>query len=288
MISPKSFMRTACVLASLSLLAPLPFAFAADSEDMKIEHVIETVGTVDIDWSEGVVRVTGTGTPPDRGPLPQKRMMAERTATTNAYRELARAIDGIRVNSETLVRDYTSESSSTKTYVNALIKGAQKLDQRYLDDGTIEIDMAIKLYSTTGLSGVLQPQKHIVPPPPVTVEAKADPGDYTGVIVDCRGLGLSPAMSPAIVSQGGGEVYVGNHEIKPEFVINQGIVGYARSLSQARQDRRIGDKPLIIKGLNATGNFHTDVVISENDTKHLLGLDKAQDVLKGSKVIFVM
>jgi hypothetical protein len=70
-----------CVLASVSL--SIPQVFAADSEDMKIEHVIQKVGTngeVQVDWSEGVVRVTGRGTPPDHGPGQQKRLMAERSA----------------------------------------------------------------------------------------------------------------------------------------------------------------------------------------------------------------
>lgn len=278
-----------CVLASVSL--SIPQVFAADSEDMKIEHVIQKVGTngeVQVDWSEGVVRVTGRGTPPDHGPGQQKRLMAERSATSHAFRELTTAIYDIHVNSDTIVRNYIEESETTKSYINALIKGAQKLDQRVLPDGTVEIDMAVKLYSTSGISGVLQPQKHLVPPPPVALEPEPTPGNYTGVIVDCRGLGLVPAMSPAIVSQKGGEVYLGQLEVKPDFVINQGIVGYARSLSQARQDARVGEMPLIIKGLNATGSFRTDVVISEKDTQHLLGLDKLGQVLQASKVIFVM
>ncbi|PKL77986.1 MAG: hypothetical protein CVV27_04155 [Candidatus Melainabacteria bacterium HGW-Melainabacteria-1] len=287
------FLTTACLLAGLAVSVPvLPVtAQAPANTDMKTEHVIEKIGSVAIDWSEGVVRVTGTGTPPDRGNLNQKRLMAERTATADAYRQLAEAIHGIRVNSETIVRDYVSESDTIKTYVNALIKGAQRLDTRYLDDGTIEIDMVIKLYSNTGLSGVLQPQKHVVPPPPVTLEAHTDNTDFTGIIVDCRGLGLEPAMSPAIVSQAGGEVYLGNIEFQKDMmstVINEGIVGYAHSLQQARQNRRVGSKPLIVKGLSAAGNFRTDVVVSEVDTKQLLGIDQQHKLLSTARVIFVL
>ncbi len=285
----KAFLSTVCVLASVSLLGSQ--VFAADSEDMKVEHVMQKVGTnneVQIDWSEGVVRVTGRGTPPDHGPVQQKRLMAERSATSHAFRELTNAIYDIRVNSDTIVRNYTEESETTKSYINSLIKGAQKLDQRVLDDGTVEIDMAVKLYSTTGISGVLQPQKHLVPPPPVELEADPTPGNYTGVIVDCRGLGMQAALRPAIVSQKGGEVYLGQLQVKPDFVINQGVVGYARSLSQARQDARVGELPLVIKGLNATGSFRTDVVISEKDTQQLLGLDKINQILSASKVILVM
>ncbi|MGV3525359.1 MAG: LPP20 family lipoprotein [Candidatus Sericytochromatia bacterium] len=278
---------SACVLAAVATLTFLSPA-GAQYQDMKAERVIENVGSVAIDWSEGVVRVTGVGTPPDRGQLMQKRLMAERSATADAYRQLETAIHGIRVNGETLVRDYVGESDTIKTYVTSLIKGAQKMDQRYLDDGTIEIDMVVKLYSPSGLSGALQPQKQQFPPPPVALEADAAPGDYTGLIVDCRGLGLEPAMSPGILSQAGGELYLGQLPVDPDFVISQGIVGYARTLQQARQDKRVGSKPLIVKGLSATGNFRTDVIVSEADTKQLLGLDKHHSLLKQSKVILVL
>lgn len=288
----KIFTRSACVLASLSLMLltqpSLAQYNASTMDDMTSERVMENIGTAAIDWSEGIVRVTGSGAPPDRGSLAQKRLMAERSATAEAYRQLAEAIYGIRVNSETIVRDFTVESDVIKTYVKALIKGAQKMDLRYMDDGTVEVDMIVKLYSSSGLSGALQPQKHVVPPPPVSLEANPEPGDYTGIIIDCRGLGVEPAMSPAIVSKDGGEVYLGHLPISPDFVINHGIVGYARTLSQARQNSRVGDKPLVIKALSASGNFKTDALIDEHDTQLLMGLEAKSKVLREAHVIFVL
>ena len=275
-----------CVCAS-SMTAYVSAGHAASTEDMKVQRVTEIYGNVTIDWSEGVVRVIGVGTPPDRGTLSQKQLMAERSAASDAYRQLTDVLSNIRVNSETIVRDYTRESDTLKSYLQALIKGASKLDQRYLDDGTIEVEMAVKLYATKGLSGILQPQKHIKPPIPVTEEPDRNPGDYSGVIIDCRGLGLEPAMSPAVMSQTGGEVYLGTVKVEPDFVITQGIVGYAYSLAQARQNVRVGAKPLIIKGLSATGSFRTDVIISKEDVRRLLGLDASNGVLRQARVILV-
>lgn len=284
--------RRAGLLAGLALvlgLSTLPSAQAADSpKATQSEHVVQTIGPVVIDWSEGVIRVTGSGTPLDNSSSTQSRLVAERKATANAYLSLIQAVNLIRVNSDALVKDYTDDDPTVMSYVNSLIKGAQKMDQRYLDNGKIEVDLMVKLYSVHGLSGVLQPQKHAAPPLPAALEPETDPGDYTGVIVDCRGLGLEPAMSPAIMSQAGGEVYLSNLNVNPTFVIDEGVVGYAHSLEQARQLKRIGDHPLIIKGTSATGTFRTDVIISEDDTKQLLGLDQNSHLLKDAKIIFVM
>ena len=274
-------------LSLLCALTPVVSSTHVQAADMKVQRVTETRGNVTIDWSEGVVRVVGIGSPPDRGNLSQKQLMAERSATSDAYRQLTDAIQGIRVDSETIVRDYVMESDTLKKYLQALIRGAQKIDQRYLDDGTIEVELAVKLYAVKGLSGILQPQKHLTPPLPVKEEPSRNPGDYSGVIVDCRGLGLSPAMSPALMSQTGGEVYLGTVNVEPDFVITQGIVGYAHSLAQARQNVRVGANPLIIKGLSATGSFRTDVIISKEDVRQILGLDAANGTLRQARVIFV-
>ena len=275
-------------LASLALISPAPLLPALAQSDMKTQQVTETRGAVTINWTEGLIQVTGSGSPPDRGNLHQRRLMAERQALTDAFRQLAEVTYSLRVDAETVVRDYTLESPMLKEQVGNLIKNAQRLDTRYLDNGTIEVDLVLKLYNSSGLNGILQPQKHIVPPPPVTLEADPRPGDYTGVIVDCRGLGLEAALSPAILAQSGGELYLSELPFDPDYVINQGIVGYAHSLSQARQNRRIGNKPLIIKGLSTSGAYRADVIVSDIDTRQLLGLEAQSKVLSQAKVIFVL
>ncbi|PIQ29243.1 hypothetical protein COW36_17345 [bacterium (Candidatus Blackallbacteria) CG17_big_fil_post_rev_8_21_14_2_50_48_46] len=280
------FLASALLLASFS---PLP-GHAQSSDPQIIQSVRENVGNVTIDWSEGIVRVTGTGAPPDRGSASQRRLMAERAAIADAYRQLAEAINGVRVNAETVVKDYVTESDTIRLQVSALIRGAQKIDRRFLSDGSIEVDMAVKLYSQQGLSGILQPQKNAAPPPPVpdTVKPDPNPGDYTGLIIDCRGLGLKPAMSPALLNQSGGEIYVGHLPIDPDFVINRGIVAYSTSLNEARRHERAGNSPLIVKAVAASGNFKADAVLPEKETQQVLGLEAKAKVLSLAHVIFVL
>jgi hypothetical protein len=290
MISTPRLKARLLVLTTLFVmpLTHLPFPEAHAQTKAATESVIDNVGSVAIDWTQGIVRVTGSGAPPDRGSAAHKRLMAERAATADAYRQLAEAIHGVRVDAETLVRDYMTESDVIRTKVSGLIKGAQKVNTRYLSDGSMEVDMVVKLYNQAGLSGVIQPQKNRVPPPPVELQPDPKPGEYTGIIVDCRGLGLQPAMSPAILNQSGGDVYIGNLPVDPDFVVNNGIVGYSRALNDARQNARVGKNPLIIKGLNVSGRHKADVVISEKDSRILLGLQASYQVLEKAKVIFVL
>lgn len=253
-----------------------------------IQTVQENMGNVTIDWSEGLIRVTGVGTPPDRGYAAQRRLMAERAAMADAYRQLAEAIQGVRVDAETIVKDHITESDTLRIKVNALIRGAQKTDRRFLPDGSVEVDMMVKLYGQQGLSGILQPQKNPAPPPPVELKPILSNEDYTGLIVDCRGLDLQPAMSPALLNLSGGELFIGNLPIDPDYVINHGIVAYSTSLNEARRHERAGKSPLIVKAVGVSGNFKTDAVLAEKETQQVLGLEEKHKILSQARVIFVL
>lgn len=266
------------------------FPSLAQTDTQSVQSVRESVGAVTIDWSEGVVRVTGTGAPPDKGSASQRRLMAERAAISDAYRELGEALNGVRVDAETIVKDYITESDTVRIKVSAMVRGAQKVDRRFLSDGSIEIDMVLKLYGQQGLSGILQPQKNAAPPPPVPEKIKPDanPGDYTSVIVDCRGLGLKAAMSPALLNQSGGELYLGHLPVDPDFVIDKGIIAYSTSLNEARRHERAGNLPLIVKAIGVSGNFSADAVLAEKETALVLGLEAKNKILSQSHVIFVL
>lgn len=265
-----------------------PIVGEAQEKPLNEASVIEKVGMANVDWTEGVIQVTGVGTAPDRGSVSQKRLTAERAAVADAYRQLAEVVQGVRVNAERMIKDYMADSVVVKTQVNALIKGAQKTDRRFLADGSIEIDMILPVYGQSSLNEVVQPQKKVIPPPPVELEPTEITEDYTGLIVDCRGLGLEPAMSPAINSKAGGEIYIGNQPVDPAFVIREGIVSYHKSLNDAKQGSRVGKNPLIVKGIAVSGNFKTDVMISEKDTRLILGLEAKFKVLSKALVSLVL
>ncbi len=286
----KSSLSRVFLASALLLGAVGSFPSLAQTDTQSVQSVRENVGAVTIDWSEGVVRVTGTGAPPDRGTASQRRLMAERAAIADAYRQLAEALNGVRVDAETIVKDYITESDTVRLKVSAMIRGAQKIDRRFLSDGSIEIDMVLKLYGQQGLSGILQPQKNAAPPPPVPEKIKPDsnPGDYTSVIVDCRGLGLQAAMSPALLNQSGGELYLGHLPVDPDFVIDKGIIAYSTSLNEARRHERAGNLPLIVKAIGISGNFKADAVLAEKETALVLGLEAKNKILSQSHVIFVL
>ena len=86
-------------------------------------NVIDVVagGKGIIDWSDGIVKITGAGFPPDNALPNQKRLWAENNAIVNAYKLLAEVINEIKVDSESIVKDYINTSETIKTRINAFI-----------------------------------------------------------------------------------------------------------------------------------------------------------------------
>jgi hypothetical protein len=140
-----------------------------------------------------------------------------------------------------------------------------------------------------GLAGPTYCEEQAPSNPPATASATpSEPGKpYTSVIIDATGLGLERCMSPKIRRADGSEVW-GTVKVDPDYVQEHGIVGYARSLDEAKKSDRCGSNPMIIKAIaRAGGKFRSDPVISNPDADLLLAENKKGKFLDKFNVIFI-
>ena len=92
------------------------------------------------------LRAKGAGAPPTRAAnAAQARLMAERAAKVDGYRNLLEQAYGLQVTGSTTVRDFVTQSDTIRTQLDAFIRGAKVVDTRYLDDGSVESEMEITL-----------------------------------------------------------------------------------------------------------------------------------------------
>jgi hypothetical protein len=113
--------------------------------------------------------------------------------------------------------------------------------------------------------------------------------DYTGLIIDATGLKIERSMSPKIRRVDGSVIWAGE-DANPDFVIDKGIVGYAVSMSLAKENPRAGANPLIIRAVARYNgdNFHSDPEISVRDANLLIQEASKEGFLKKFNVIFVI
>lgn len=135
---------------------------ATDFEKMKQRETREVIRVVGMgaprpdlppDLPEGVAEELYAGSPPPPRPAipeiwsqvpPQERLMAKRAAEVDALRRLAERIIGLRITSDTLVRDFVTESDVIRTECRAMIRGATERRTYYhSNDLIVEVTMEV-------------------------------------------------------------------------------------------------------------------------------------------------
>ncbi|MCW5830058.1 MAG: hypothetical protein KIT79_12170 [Deltaproteobacteria bacterium] len=109
---------------------------------------------------------------------------------------------------------------------------------------------------------------------------------WSGLVVDARGLGLKPALVPRIYSDTGSDVY-STQVVEVENATRSGLVGYARDVGAASRHIRVASDPVLVKGVQAAGTQKSDLVVSGGDAKVVSATDRKNPYLKNARVMVV-
>jgi hypothetical protein len=269
------------IIASMSLLMVLWLVTPLCAQD-----VTQQIGAQgNVNWTTRVITATGIGEPGGRGGRAGQILVAK----NDALRQMLATINGMYLDAETTIRDFTLESDVIKTRVEGVARNFWQVGEPdYKSDGSIEVTMAMALDDVTG---VIIPEKFpnmgagkpIIQPQPAPSPSQV----YTGLIIDARGLEVRPAMAPKVVNEDMEEVY-GSRYVSREYAIQQGMVGYGRDVDQLKTNDRVTDNPLVIKALRAEGPNKTDVVVANADANTLHSMDENLNFLKKCRVMLVV
>lgn len=252
-----------------------------------------------INYEDGYVEALGTGAvDPARVKGTNARPMCLRAAQVDGYRNLLEATKGVQIDSQTTVRDFITESDVINTAVSGLVKGAKVINKDYLSDGTCEVTLRMSLsgkFAQTIIPKAIQEEQKRQPTPPAAPQpAPAVPQPtpasapvYTGMVVDARGLGARPAMSPKVVDETGAEVY-GSMIVDKAFAVSQGISGYARDLTAAQGNQRVTNNPVTVKGVSAEGAGKADIKISNAEAQQIRAATENLSFMKKCRVMIVL
>lgn len=246
-----------------------PAAPAKDAKEARPERPPQGVN-----WSGQVVKATGAGAPDLKAQSPaQARLGAERAALTDAFRNLLAQVKGVSVDGTRKMGDLM-EKDDVRARVEGMVRGYKVVAKRYFSDGGVEVDIEVPLAL---LTDVVDPD-----PTPVAVAGKTD-GDAsnTGLVIDARGLGLKPALSPRVLDEAGKAVYSVD-SLSAEARKSAGVAAYVQSLDEAQKSLKAGDKPVVFKAVKATGS---DLQLAPEDAKKLASLNTG--FLAAGKVVIV-
>ena len=95
--------------------------------------------------NELVITVTGQGVAPSVTSSPaQAYALAKRAAMADGYRQIAERVKGVQVEGQDTIKNMMLQQSSTKTSVEALVRGANITNTAF-KEGLCEVEMEIAL-----------------------------------------------------------------------------------------------------------------------------------------------
>jgi hypothetical protein len=261
----------------------------------EIRPVLDTVvsggqGSGCINWTARVILSRGIGAPNMDIPEAARRPGAIRAAQQVALRNALETIKGMQLNSNSTVENFMLKSDVISSQISGFLKGfEQNGKEKYMSDGSVEVTMAVPLDGIGNIDdqlyGTSIAEKPSIPAwegPKAKTQAI-----FTGLIIDCKGLNIKPALSPRVLDESGKEVY-GSAYVTREWAIKYGITGYSRDIKDAAKLERVGKTPGSIKAIKASGDNVTDIVVSDADAAEIRSASQNLKFLSECRVVFIV
>ncbi|MBU1344702.1 MAG: hypothetical protein KKE44_18510 [Proteobacteria bacterium] len=272
-------------MALVFLLMPF-FCMANQAESAK-HHCITRFENGAINWTTGNISAIGKATPEDNRDISQESVPG--SARADANRQIIEILKQIKINNALSVEAYASKNDIILAGMEKTARDATLSKQYYTSALSVEITIETSMFG--GFLQLVLPEEirqiSQISPEISRKKSTANPENlYTGLIIDARGLGVESVLNPVIVSEQGHDVYSSSF-ISREFAVQNGVCKYICDMDQALKGKRIGNHPLVFKGLRKEGKQNTVIVISMSDYGLLEKVSERHQFLKECRVVIV-
>jgi hypothetical protein len=267
-----------------------------------------------INWVEGYISAVGEGTATPSGNKVKDQLRAVRAATLLAQRALLETVKELKIDSQTKVQNRMTQEDVIHTRIEGTIQGAEIIKQNIRWEGNTPIaavELRICLSGVGGckseksiinalgldqrseqtnapsqrLDDILAKQETIVQKAQDIIYDSSRP--VTGIIFNLQGLFFERVILPVVITIGDGNKPFTVYSVKsvePQVIRTYGVVRYANSIAQAKQNPHLGDNVIIIP---VSGITREDMIMIGFDAARLIRetTSHGNDYLKSAKVI---
>ena len=267
-----------------------------------------------INWVDGYISAVGQGTATPSGNKVKDQLRAIRAATILAQRALLETLKELKIDSQTKVQNKMAQEDVVNTRIEGTIQGAQVVKQNVRWEGETPI-ATVEIKICLGGIGACKSEKSIINT--LALDQKNEPPDVpqqrlddvvsmpeattpktqdifydsskpvTGIIFNLQGLFFERVILPVVITIADGNkpftVYSAK-SVDPQVFRTYGVVRYAESLDQARQNPHLGDNTMIVP---VTGVTKENMIIIGFDAARLIRetTSYGNDYLRNAKVI---
>jgi hypothetical protein len=235
-----------------------------------------------VDWSNFLLKTKGIGRLNPSLPVEVRREGALDAATKDASVKALQLLSQLNHSSPATVGEFLASNDSLHVLItDAISENLKVVSEVYLSDGSIELDCELPLLGP--LMALLLPKAWAENS---YFMANVPQKEFTGVVIDARGLKLNPSVLPRVLDQAGTEVY-GTGFAERESAVRTGLCAWVKD-SLDVQHERVGDAPLMLKAAGVSGKDSTDLVVSDRDGGILHALPESRAVLRSCKLIILL
>jgi hypothetical protein len=269
-----------------------------------------------INWLDGYISAVGEGTATPSGNKAKDQLRAVRAATILAQRALLETVKELKIDSQTKVQNKMAQEDVINTRIEGTIQGAEITRQNVRWEGETPI-ATVEIRICLGGIGACKSEKSIINT--LALDQKSEPPDVpqqrlddvvskpetpipktqdifydsskpvTGIIFNLQGLFFERVILPVVITIANGNkpftVYSAK-SVEPQIFRTYGVVRYADSVDQARQNPHLGDNTMIVP---VTGVTKENMIIIGIDAARLIreSTSYGNNYLKNAKVAII-
>jgi hypothetical protein len=266
-----------------------------------------------VNWIDGYISAVGEGTATPTGNKAKDQLRAVRAATILAQRALLETLKELKIDSQTKVENKMVQDDVISTRIEGTIQGAEIIRQNVRWEGETPI-ATVEMRICLGGLGTCKSEKSIVNT--LALDQKNEPSNVpqerlddivstqetafpktqdilydtskpvTGVIFNLQGLFFERVILPVVITMADGNkpftVYSAK-SVDPQVFRTYGVMRYADSVDQARQNPHLGDNAMIVP---VTGVTKENMIIIGIDSARLIRetTSHGNNYLKNAKV----
>jgi hypothetical protein len=240
-----------------------------------------------IDWEHHRLHVYGSSkvVPQDSGNVIDWQLVAAKNAEQNLLRSFIDAMEHLQVDGYSTVHDVLYQDLERNERIYAYFNGVQSRSIVYNDTEVV----AEKVFDLFGPGGFV----------PILFKAGTEAGkfpvycdfvfstEFTGLIVDARGLERKRAIAPRIFDQGHNIVY--SADLMEGYHFNRhGAVLYVTDANDILIDARVGENPFRTVAIPDDKLLDTDIAIFSEDARVLLQHRATATNLQMGRVVIIV
>lgn len=247
-------------------------------------NLIQNFPEGNINWGTYNITCTGVGTYDVNLPPAQHRLSAINSARKDISQKIFAVIKDLNLNAEISVAKYFSQNPKAANQLQGYLNEYKIIGKpRLMPDSTVELAVEYPL-SGNALDAVL-PLSGAKFNQAAYDSASAENLTITGLVIDCRGLGLVYALAPRVLAEASGEVF-GLDWVLRDYAVKGGLVEY--TTSETDISGRVGPNPITLLGAGAAGANLCDVIISVGDAARINALKEQALILGQCRVVFLI